>query len=101
MDHGACRLLLLVSGEIVYLGDAQKAVPYFESLGFRSAPHENPADFLGTAAERFSYIVPGRLCHRFNNMFWDCTTRRQQLYLCAAELLVLQKATYAGYSFSQ
>jgi hypothetical protein len=52
MDRGACRLLLLVSGEIVYLGDAQKAVPYFESLGFRSAPHENPADFLGRCGRR-------------------------------------------------
>lgn len=42
----------MVSGEVVYLGDAQKAVPYFESLGFKSGPLENPADFLGMLLQK-------------------------------------------------
>lgn len=51
-----CSLLLLVNGEIVYLGDAQTAVSYFEDLGFKSGLGQNPADFLGA----FSVIITMR-----------------------------------------
>ncbi|KNC79270.1 hypothetical protein, variant [Sphaeroforma arctica JP610] len=40
------RLLLLVAGEVVYLGKANMAVSYFQDLGFKKAPGQNPADFL-------------------------------------------------------
>eukprot|EP00124_Ichthyophonus_hoferi_P000454 Ihof_evm6s17 gene=Ihof_evmTU6s17 len=40
------RLLLLVSGEVVYLGDAHQAVDYFVSKGFPAPRDVNPADYL-------------------------------------------------------
>ncbi|KNC76343.1 hypothetical protein SARC_11150 [Sphaeroforma arctica JP610] len=40
------RLLLLVAGEVVYLGDAQNAPSYFEEHGFKRPPKQNPADYL-------------------------------------------------------
>eukprot|EP01134_Creolimax_fragrantissima_P004255 CFRG4255T1 len=40
------RLLLLVAGEVVYMGDAAKGVEYFEAQGFKKPAVQNPADFL-------------------------------------------------------
>eukprot|EP01135_Chromosphaera_perkinsii_P006059 Nk52_evm7s387 gene=Nk52_evmTU7s387 len=40
------KLLLLVAGEPVYLGDADKAVPYFQKFGFKYTPGDNPAEFI-------------------------------------------------------
>eukprot|EP00122_Pirum_gemmata_P019052 Pgem_evm1s17847 len=40
------RLLLLVKGEIVYLGAAKDATGYFGELGYKHPPKMNPADFL-------------------------------------------------------
>jgi ATP-binding cassette subfamily G (WHITE) protein 2 len=39
-------LTLLSRGSMVYHGPAQQVLPYFESLGFPCAEHENPADFI-------------------------------------------------------
>eukprot|EP00123_Amoebidium_parasiticum_P015770 comp23138_c0_seq1/m.37347 comp23138_c0_seq1/g.37347 ORF comp23138_c0_seq1/g.37347 comp23138_c0_seq1/m.37347 type:complete len:649 (-) comp23138_c0_seq1:240-2186(-) len=40
------KLLLLVDGNVVYLGDASKAVGHFENMGFVRPKIMNPADFL-------------------------------------------------------
>lgn len=40
------KLLLLVQGETVYLGDRSKAVKYFENHGFTYRLESNPADFV-------------------------------------------------------
>ncbi|KJE96294.1 ATP-binding cassette transporter sub-family G member 2c [Capsaspora owczarzaki ATCC 30864] len=40
------RLLLLVKGEVVYLGSIPNTVPYFEKLGFKFVPGSNPADYI-------------------------------------------------------
>lgn len=47
---GKHRLLLLVDGNIVYLGDASKAVSYYEDLGFIYPADMNPADYLSVLA---------------------------------------------------
>ena len=39
-------LLLGKGGRVVYLGPSEKALGYFESLGFECAPHVNPPDFF-------------------------------------------------------
>ncbi|XDV50801.1 hypothetical protein PO909_019812 [Leuciscus waleckii] len=41
-DH----LTLMNKGEIIYAGAADKAVTYFEDLGYKCAPFNNPADFF-------------------------------------------------------
>lgn len=38
-------LLLGTSGRTVYLGPSEAALGWFQSLGFRLPPNENPADF--------------------------------------------------------
>eukprot|EP00027_Filamoeba_sp_ATCC50430_P011809 CAMPEP_0168578606 /NCGR_PEP_ID=MMETSP0413-20121227/21424_1 /TAXON_ID=136452 /ORGANISM="Filamoeba nolandi, Strain NC-AS-23-1" /LENGTH=655 /DNA_ID=CAMNT_0008612467 /DNA_START=81 /DNA_END=2048 /DNA_ORIENTATION=+ len=40
------KLLLLSKGRVAYFGPANKAVDYFQSLGFQAPNHENPADFI-------------------------------------------------------
>ena len=40
------KLLLLVAGESVYLGDAKDAVTYFQKFGFKFPPGSNPAEFI-------------------------------------------------------
>lgn len=45
--HLRYRLLLLVNGEVTYLGDAEKGVAYFEAMGFKCPPQMNPAEYLG------------------------------------------------------
>jgi hypothetical protein len=46
MPHLRSRLFLLVDGRAVYLGDAAKAVPFYQSMGFVYPEGMNPADFL-------------------------------------------------------
>uniref|UniRef100_A0AAR2L8S0 ABC transporter domain-containing protein n=1 Tax=Pygocentrus nattereri TaxID=42514 RepID=A0AAR2L8S0_PYGNA len=41
-DH----LTLLNKGEIIYAGSADKAISYFEGLGYKCDPFNNPADFF-------------------------------------------------------
>ncbi|XP_066536218.1 broad substrate specificity ATP-binding cassette transporter ABCG2c [Hoplias malabaricus] len=41
-DH----LTLMNKGEIIYAGSADKAISYFEGLGYRCEPFNNPADFF-------------------------------------------------------
>ncbi|CAM4725326.1 unnamed protein product [Leuciscus chuanchicus] len=41
-DH----LTLMNKGEIIYAGAADKAITYFEDLGYKCAPFNNPADFF-------------------------------------------------------
>lgn len=42
-----CQVLLLApNGELAYAGPPALAAPYFEALGFRRLPSENPADWL-------------------------------------------------------
>ena len=38
--------ILKKGGKVVYTGSKEACLPYFKALGFRSNPHENPADFL-------------------------------------------------------
>ena len=45
------KLLLLVRGNIVYLGDANQAVPFYRELGFIYPEDMNPADFLSMSAD--------------------------------------------------
>lgn len=46
------RLLLLVAGEVVYLGEADRAVAYFQQFGFEYHAGMNPADFvIGVTSE--------------------------------------------------
>lgn len=40
------NLLLLVEGQCIYFGKANKALPYFESIGLHCESHWNPADFI-------------------------------------------------------
>ncbi|KAG2387158.1 hypothetical protein C9374_001490 [Naegleria lovaniensis] len=40
------RLLLLARGKIAYFGDAHKAIPYFEKIGYTCPEEFNPADFV-------------------------------------------------------
>ncbi|KJE96302.1 hypothetical protein CAOG_06644 [Capsaspora owczarzaki ATCC 30864] len=40
------RLMLLVAGEVVYLGPAANAVDYFVQLGYKHSPSVNPAEFI-------------------------------------------------------
>eukprot|EP01137_Pigoraptor_chileana_P008857 Opistho-2@56272 len=42
------RLLLLVAGEVVYLGEIKDSIPYFIDLGFNLPEGMNPAEFLIT-----------------------------------------------------
>ncbi len=37
--------MLLVRGNIIYLGEAYKSIEYFEAIGFPCPPFTNPADF--------------------------------------------------------
>uniref|UniRef100_A0A8C2EIM8 ATP-binding cassette, sub-family G (WHITE), member 2c n=1 Tax=Cyprinus carpio TaxID=7962 RepID=A0A8C2EIM8_CYPCA len=41
-DH----LTLMNKGEIIYAGSANKAITYFEDLGYKCEPFNNPADFF-------------------------------------------------------
>lgn len=40
------NLILLKAGKIVYQGLSEKALHYFEGLGYPCPPHENPADYF-------------------------------------------------------
>jgi ABC-type multidrug transport system ATPase subunit/ABC-type multidrug transport system permease subunit len=40
------NVLILNAGEVMYHGPRDRALPYFESLGFRCPPHRDTADFL-------------------------------------------------------
>jgi len=40
------NVLVLNAGEVTYHGPCDRALPYFESLGFRCPPHRDTADFL-------------------------------------------------------
>ena len=37
--------MVLVRGNIVYLGDSKKSIDYFEKIGFPCPDFTNPADF--------------------------------------------------------
>ena len=53
------RLLLLVAGETVYLGPADEAVSYYESLGYQMMPDGNPSDFIVAVVSGDKKIAPG------------------------------------------
>lgn len=40
------NLILLKSGDIVYLGSNESVLPFFLKAGFKCPEHTNPADFL-------------------------------------------------------
>lgn len=39
-------LLLLADGKVIYQGECDKAIKYFDKLGFMCPQYTNPADFL-------------------------------------------------------
>eukprot|EP00123_Amoebidium_parasiticum_P017415 comp23843_c0_seq1/m.41637 comp23843_c0_seq1/g.41637 ORF comp23843_c0_seq1/g.41637 comp23843_c0_seq1/m.41637 type:complete len:691 (-) comp23843_c0_seq1:229-2301(-) len=51
------RLLLLVSGEVVYLGEADQAVDYFQAKGFPCAADLNPADYLVAVTAKHKPLI--------------------------------------------
>lgn len=40
------QFMLLAAGRVVYMGEANQTVPYFEKLGYSCPPLFNPADFV-------------------------------------------------------
>ncbi|NXA30680.1 ABCG2 protein, partial [Ibidorhyncha struthersii] len=40
------NLTLLAAGRVLYHGPAQKAIEYFQSIGYQCEPYNNPADFF-------------------------------------------------------
>ena len=44
--------MLLVSGRVVFYGEAAAALRYFQALGLRCPPHTNPADFFHSLCDQ-------------------------------------------------
>jgi ATP-binding cassette subfamily G (WHITE) protein 2 len=56
------NLVLLKAGKIVYMGPSEKALHFFEGLGYKCPAYENPADYFLDGAPCWLLLRAGSLC---------------------------------------
>eukprot|EP01137_Pigoraptor_chileana_P016273 Opistho-2@5738 len=107
------KLLLLVAGRLVYLGDVSSAIDYFVGFGFEKPPSMNPAEFLvsvtGPGTGQEESLVKGPIVdEHFFAREWAKSTLASLRLVSAAQaahveplVLVPARALYANGVFHE